>query len=217
MGASSSFHPIWLSLWVATGALFLCFPLGVLAAHGVRRAPRVWQFLLEAVFLLPLVLPPVVSGLVLLLALGKNAPLGRAGFELLFTPWAAILAAAFVAFPLVYSGAKSAFESVSPELELAAQSVGASPTRVFWTISLPLGWPILAGGALLAFARGLGEFGATVMVAGNIEGQTLTAPVAIYLAAEDGNFALATRYAAILATLNFVFLLFVRLLGRRAR
>ena len=218
--ADFDFHPLWLSLAVALGALALSFAPGVLLARAMtgRRFP--FQDALDALFLLPLVLPPVVTGLALLILLGKRGPLGKAlpaDFSLLFTPWAAILAASVVAFPLVYQSARAAFAGVDEELEMAARSFGASPARTFWTVTLPLAWPGLAAGATLAFARALGEFGATVMVAGNVAGRTLTAPVAIYFAAEEGNLTLAGWYAAILAALNLAFVAVLNGYLRRKR
>lgn len=176
---------------------------------------------LDSVFLLPLVLPPVVTGFVLLVLLGKRGPLGsflkRAlGWELIFTPTAAVLAAAVVAFPLMYSSMKAAFQSLDPQLEDAARSLGAAPSRVFWTVTLPLAWPGLVAGTLLSFARALGEFGATVMVAGNIPGQTTTVPTAIYFAAEGGDLKMAGLYAALIGAANLVLIVTVNHLARRA-
>ena len=169
---------------------------------------------LEGVFLLPLVLPPVVTGFALLILLGRRGPLGD--LRLLFTPWAAITAAAVVAFPLVYQSARAAFAACNPELEMVARCLGASKTRAFWTIVVPLSWPGLAAGAVLAFARALGEFGATVMVAGNVAGKTLTAPVAIYFAANDGEMNIAAFYALILGAFNLLFLIVLNRWLRRA-
>ncbi|PQV63153.1 molybdate transport system permease protein [Abditibacterium utsteinense] len=212
-------HPLQLSLEVAAGALLLALPLGIGAASALRGRHFVGKSALESLFLLPLVLPPVVTGLVLLLLLGKRGPVGRlllgAGFQILFTPWAAILAAAIVAFPLVFQSARAAFAGVDSHLEDAASAFGATRARVFWTITIPLSWPGLLAGATLSFARALGEFGATVMVAGNVSGRTLTAPVAIYFASEDGDLRRAGFYALLLGFTNFAFLLAVSALGRR--
>jgi molybdate ABC transporter permease protein len=145
----------------------------------------------DGLFLLPLVLPPVVTGFALLVLLGRNGPVGRFlesafGVRVVFTIHAAILAAAVVAFPLMYQSAKAAFQSVDPRLEDAARTLGAGEARVFLAVTLPLAWPGVVAGMALAFARSLGEFGATAMVAGNIPGETTTVPLAIYFLADAG-------------------------------
>ena len=206
--------PLRLSLWVAFAALLLCFPLGVVAARALSGRHFPFKDALEALFLLPLVLPPVVTGFALLVTLGRRGPLGDLGW--LFTPWAAVAASAVVAFPLVYQSARAAFGAQNVELEMVARCLGASKMRAFWSITLPLAWPGLAAGALLAFARALGEFGATVMVAGNVPGRTLTAPVAIYFAANDGQMNVAALYAALLAAFNLLFLIVLNRMVRRA-
>ncbi len=212
-------HPLQLSLQVSTGALLLALPLGIGAASALRGRQFVGKSVLESLFLLPLVLPPVVTGLLLLFLLGKRGPLGKllldAGFQPLFSIWAAILASAIVAFPLVYQSARTAFAGVDSQLEEAARAFGAAPQLAFWTVTVPLAWPGLVAGAVLAFARALGEFGATVMVAGNVEGRTLTAPVAIYFASEEGDLTRAAFYAALLSLANFAFLIAVSMLGKR--
>lgn len=199
-------HPLWLSLVVALCALALALPPGVGLARFMSGRRGIAAATLESLFLLPLVLPPVVSGLFLLWLLGRRGPFGLS--SVLFTPFAAVLAAAIVAFPLVYTSARAAFEATAGELELVGRALGASPLRAFWTITFPLALPGLVAGAILGFARALGEFGATVMVAGNVPDFTLTAPVAIYFAAEDGDLNRAGVYALLLSAANlfFVFL-----------
>ncbi len=215
------FHPLLLSLQVAAGALGLALPLGIGAALWLRGR-RFWgRSLVESALLLPLVLPPVVTGLVLLLLLGKRGPVGKIllslGYQILFSPLAAMLAAAIVAFPLIFQSARAAFAGVDAHLEDAARGLGATPWRALWSVTLPLAAPGIVAGAVLSFARALGEFGATVMVAGNVAGRTLTAPVAIYFAAENGEYALAARYSCWLGALNFAFLLLISLLAKRRK
>lgn len=211
---------MWLSLRVALGALALVALSGTLAGRffAVRRFRG--QGALESLFLLPLVLPPVVSGFALLVLLGKRGLVGawlwRFGWQILFSPLAATLAGALVAFPLMFVSARAAFAGLDFELELAAASLGASPRRVFWTVALPLCAPGLCAGLALSFARALGEFGATILVAGNIAGQTTTVSTAIYMAAEDGNYPLAGRYCLVLAALNLAFVLAAQSWTRRA-
>ena len=207
-------RPLQLSLWVALGALILCFPLGVAAARALGGRHFLFKDWIEGLLLLPLVLPPVVTGFALLIVLGKHGPLGD--LRLLFTPWSAVLASAIVAFPLVYQSARAAFAARSDELEMVARCLGASRARAFWTIAVPLAWPGLLAGAVLAFARALGEFGATVMVAGNVAGKTLTAPVAIYFAANDGDMGSAAIYAGALGIFNLLFLIGLNVYRRHA-
>ncbi len=215
-------QPVLLSLQVAAAALAVAFGLGTLAALGMAGRDFWGKELLEACFLLPLVLPPVVTGYALLVLAGRQGIVGlwlerHFEFRLLFTPYAAVVASAVVAFPLAYQSAKAAFVSVDPLLLDVARSLGAAPARVFWTVTVPLSWPGLAAGAVLSFARALGEFGATIMVAGNIAGRTMTVPSAIYMAAEDGDLRLAGLYSALLAVLNLGFILGLGLWSRRAR
>lgn len=214
-------HPLQLSLEVAAGALLLALPLGVGIACALRGRHFAGKSVLESLLLLPLVLPPSVTGLVLLFLLGKRNPIGKllweAGFHILFSPAAAILAAAIVAFPLVFLSARAALAGVDSQLEDAARALGAAPMGAFWTITIPLAGPGLLAGAILSFARALGEFGATVMVAGNVSGRTLTAPVAIYFASEDGDLRLAAFYAVFLAAINFAFLIAVTALEKHRR
>jgi len=196
-------QPLILSLKVALCALALVVVLGTLAAR-LMTARSFWgQSLLDGLFLLPLVLPPVVTGYVLLMLLGKRGAVGaflyqKLQWEILFTPTAAVLAAAVVAFPLMYGSMKAAFLSYDLQLEEAASTLGAAPNRVFWSITLPLCLPGLVAGTLLAFARALGEFGATVMVAGNIPGDTQTLPLLLYERTLSGDDASAIWAAVLL-------------------
>lgn len=215
-------QPVVLSLQVASAALLVAFSLGTLCAAWMAGREFRGKELFEALFLLPLVLPPVVTGYVLLTLLGRQGASGlwleqSLGLRLLFTPAAAVLASSAVAFPLAYQSARGAFEAVDSHARDAARSLGASHARVFWTVTVPLSRPGLVAGAILAFARALGEFGATIMVAGNIEGRTTTASSAIYMAAESGDLALAGRYSALLAIINLLFLLGLRAWARRER
>lgn len=215
-------HPVWLSLRVALGALLLVAIGGTLVGRFFASRRFRGQALVEAVFLLPLVLPPVVSGFVLLVLLGRRGIVGgwlwqALKVQLLFSPLAATLASALVAFPLMFASARSAFAGVDGELERAARSLGASAWRTFVSVSLPLAAPGLWAGLSLSFARALGEFGATILVAGNIEGKTTTISTAIFMAAEAGDYALAARYCAVLSLLNIAFVVAAQTGGRFRR
>lgn len=214
--------PLLLSLRVAAGALVVVALTGTAAARVMTRSrPFPGRALLEALFLLPLVLPPVVTGYALLVLLSRQGQIGRVldgalGVRLVFTLAAAIIAAAIIAFPLMYQSAKAAFRAVDPQLEDAARSLGAREGRVFFRIALPLAWPGLAAGMVLAFARALGEFGATVLVAGNIPGRTQTAALAIYALAEAGDLRAAGAYALALSAVCLVLVWGMEMRGRRA-
>lgn len=221
LASSFDFQPVWLSLRVALAALLLVAVAGISAGRFFAKRRFRGQGALEAMLLLPLVLPPVVSGLVLLVLLGKRGLVGawlwhHFGLQILFSPLAATIASALVAFPLMFASARAAFAGTDAQLEQAAASLGASPARVFWTVALPLAGSGIAAGLALSFARALGEFGATILVAGNIAGQTTTVSTAIYQAAEDGDYPLAGRYCLVLAAFNLCFVLAAQTWTRRA-
>ena len=205
--------PVLLSLRVAGAALAVVFVAGTLAARLMTRRDFPGKDLLEGLFTLPLVLPPVVTGFLLLVLLGRDGPLG--GARLLFTLTAAVLAAIVVSFPLMYMSAKAAFLAVDRGLEDAARTLGAREARVFVTVTLPLAWPGLVAGVVLAFARSLGEFGATVMVAGNIPGRTATVPIAIYALADAGDLRAAGLYSLLIAALCMALIVALNVWSRR--
>ncbi|MDB9433846.1 molybdate ABC transporter permease subunit [Microcystis aeruginosa] len=184
------FSPLWISLKTATIALIIIFFLGIAAAYWMLGYRGRWKSLIEAVFVAPLILPPTVVGFILLLLFGKNGPLGQLldlfNFRIVFTWYAAIITATVVAFPLMYKTTLGAFEQVDPNLLQVARTLGATERKIFWRLLLPLSFPGVLAGLTLAFARALGEFGATLMLAGNIPGQTQTIPMAIFFAVEAG-------------------------------
>ena len=186
----SDFSPLWISLKTATIALIIIFFLGITAAYWMLGYRGRWKSLIEGVFVAPLILPPTVLGFILLLLFGKNGPLGQLldlfNFRIVFTWYAAIITATVVAFPLMYKTTLGAFEQVDANLLQVARTLGATERKIFWRLLLPLSFPGLLAGLTLAFARALGEFGATLMLAGNIPGQTQTIPMAIFFAVEAG-------------------------------
>ncbi|XVJ69505.1 MAG: molybdate ABC transporter permease subunit [Rhizobacter sp.] len=183
--------PLWLSLKVAGCATAINLVLGMAVGWWLARK-RFWgRELLEAVLTLPMVLPPTVLGYYLLVLVGQRGPLGAwlletFGLRLIFTWQGAVLAATLVAFPLVLKSARAAFEGVDPQLEKAARVLGLGEAAVFFRVTLPLAWRGILAGVLLAFARALGEFGATLMIAGSIPGQTQTLAIAVYEAVQAG-------------------------------
>lgn len=198
------FSPLWISLRIATLATFITFFLGIAAAYVVYRYRGRGRTLLDSVLLAPMVLPPTVLGFLLLILLGKNGPLGflftEVGMRLVFTWYAAVITATVVALPLMYKTTLGAFEQIDRNLQQVARTLGASELTVFWRITLPLALPGLIAGTTLAFTRSLGEFGATLMLAGNIPGRTQTLPMAIYFAVEGGDFRAATMWTSVILT-----------------
>jgi molybdate transport system permease protein len=176
--------PIWLSLQVSLAATGLTLLAGVPVAWVLARRRFPGRDLLEALVVLPLILPPTVLGYYLLVLIGSRGPVGRAlavaGLELAFTWRAAVLAAAVGSIALLIKSAQAGFETVDARLEQAARTLGRSEWSVFWSVTLPLAWRSVLAGTVLAFCRAVGEFGITLMVAGNIPGKTQTLPLAIY-------------------------------------
>ena len=180
-----------LSLKVAGWATFITTILGIGMGYVLARGRFVGRDLLDTVLTLPMVLPPTVLGYYLLVLLGRRSPFGawllsEFGIQLIFTWQGAVIAATVVAFPLVCKPARAAFESVDGQLENAARVLGVSEVGIFFRVTLPLAWRGILAGVLLAFARALGEFGATLMVAGSIPGKTQTLSVAVYEAVQAG-------------------------------
>src|SRR5919202_1128827 len=182
--------PLWISLKTALFATVFTFLLGIAAAYWMLGYRGKWKSLIEGTFVSPLILPPTVVGFLLLLLFGKNGHLGQLllslNVSIVFTWYAAVITATVVAFPLMYKTALGAFEQIDANLLRVARTLGASEVTIFWRITLPLAMPGILAGTTLAFARALGEFGATLMLAGNIPGQTQTIPMAIYFAVEAG-------------------------------
>ncbi|MES2571440.1 MAG: molybdate ABC transporter permease subunit [Verrucomicrobiota bacterium] len=185
-----SLTPLWLSLQTALCATLLTAVTGILCARWRMRHEGTFSHLLDTLFMLPIALPPSVVGLLLLLVFGRSSPVGQLlahlGWSIIFTWPATVLASFVVAFPIMYQTARGAFQQIDPSLLDAARLFGRSEWRGFLRITLPLAWPGLAAGIILSFLRALGEFGATLMIAGNIPGRTQTAPVAIFFAVDAG-------------------------------
>ena len=198
--------PLWISLRTAAVATLLAFLAGIAAARVVYGVRGRMRGLLDGILILPLVLPPTVVGFLLLLLFGRRSPLGQAleqiGVSLVFSWPGAVVAAAVVAFPLMYRATLGAFDQVNPSLLDAARTLGAGEWRAFRDVLLPLAWPGVLAGTVLAFARALGEFGATLMLAGNIPGRTQTMPLAVFFAAESGNERLAAVWVVALVFLS---------------
>jgi molybdate transport system permease protein len=210
---SLDLRPFWVSLKTSATAMLFVFVLGLLAAWFSQRMSIRLKGALDSILTIPLVLPPTVCGFLLLVLFGNSTPLGRwllsHGIELIFSWPAAVLAAIVVSFPLMYRTARGAFETLDPSLGDAARTLGWSELRIFLKLTLPLAWPSIAAGTVLAFARAMGEFGATLFVAGNYPGVTQTMPIAIYFEWMGGHSDVAAFWVLIVILFSFVVILFV--------
>ena len=208
-----------LTLRVAACATLCILPLGIGAGWFLARRSGPLRAIAETFLSLPLVLPPTAVGLLLLEALRRSGPIGRlldrAGIEILFTWKAAVIATAVMSFPLLVRPARSAFEEIDPRLLAMGRSLGSGPLRVFRRVALPLAWRGILAGALLAFCRALGEFGATILVAGNIPGRTQTIALAIFQRTQVGRDAQAMGLVGLAVALAFTTVLATELLTRR--
>lgn len=202
------FEPVILSLKVAAIATVIAFFLGVFFAYLLTKKDIPGKNIWETVLILPLILPPSIVGYLLLKVFGKRGSIGAFlldtfGIQVVFTWIACVIAASVVALPLMYQNAKGAFQSVDETYEMAAKTLGSSPFKVFRTITIPLSAPGIISGIVLTFARALGEFGATLMLAGNIPGKTQTIPTSIYYAVVTGKDEQATTLVFIMVLFSF--------------
>jgi molybdate transport system permease protein len=201
------YSPLVLSLWVSLAATSIIAVLGTSIAYVLARKRFFGKTLLDAFTTLPLILPPTVTGYYLIILLGKNGIIGNyiynvTGWSIMFTWQAAVVAATVVAIPIMIKSAKAAIESVDIEYEKASFTLGKSEIETFFLVTLPLAKKGLIAGLVLSFARALGEFGATIMIAGNIPGKTSTMPLAIYRAFQSGDDQLATTLVILLTVVS---------------
>lgn len=202
------FEPIILSLKVAFLATVIAFFLGVFFAYLLTKKNVPGKNIWETILILPMILPPSIVGYLLLKVFGRRGPIGAFlldtfGIQVVFTWIACVIAACVVALPLMYQNAKGAFQSVDHNYELAAKTLGSSPFKVFRTVTLPLSGPGIVSGIVLTFARAMGEFGATLMLAGNIPGKTQTIPTSIYYAVVTGKDSEASTLVVIMIIFSF--------------
>ncbi|MGL5437885.1 MAG: molybdate ABC transporter permease subunit [Lachnospiraceae bacterium] len=204
------YSPILISLKTATAAIVITFFAGIAVARwiiGIKRQNL--KVLLDGILTLPLVLPPTVAGFFLLYLFGVKRPIGQFfltyfGIKIAFSWTATVLAAVVISFPLMYRSARGAFEQVDQNLVYAGQTLGLSEWKIFWKIVMPQAMPGILSGGVLAFTRGLGEFGATAMIAGNIAGKTRTLPLAIYSEVAAGNMEAAGVYVWIIVAISLL-------------
>lgn len=221
--------PLLISIKTATIATTITFFLGLIASYLMANFKGKSKGLIDGLLTLPLILPPTVVGFFLLLICGKNGPIGKFLLifdkSLIFSWVATIIAATVVAFPMMYKTTRSAFEQIDINIILAARTLGLSEFRIFYKIAIPLAWPGIIGGLVLSFARAIGEFGATLMLAGNIPGRTQTMPLAIFFAVEGGDMKTAALWVAIIVSLSLFLILAMnywseiqlKLIGRRMK
>lgn len=220
IGNDTFWSPVKLSLEVASFSLFIVLIVGIVAAKFMANKSFKGKSIIETILLLPLVLPPSVVGFLLIVIFGNRSFLGQAIEQvftqsIIFTWWAAVISAVVVAFPLMYQSAKTGFETIDRDIEDASRVDGANEFRVFTLITLPLASNAIITGAILSFARALGEFGATLMFAGNIPGKTQTIPIAIYVAMDSGNMKLAWSWVFVILFISFSMLILMNVIKKR--
>lgn len=214
--------PLWNSLRIAAISTVIIFFLGIFAAYYIAKAPRMIKGILDVVLTLPLVLPPTVVGYLLLRILGPNRVIGAFvlnvfGIKMTMTWWSAILATTVVIFPLMYRTARGAFESFDENLAYAGQTLGLSNSYIFWHIRMPYCKQGILAGTVLAFARALGEYGATSMIAGYTPGRTATISTTVYQLWRTNDDALALKWVLVNLAISFVVLLTVNLLEKKQK
>jgi molybdate transport system permease protein len=211
--------PILISMKTASLSILITFFLGILAAWAVVSMKKErWKIILDCILTLPLVLPPTVAGFFLLYIFGVKRPIGKFfvdyfSIKIAFSWIATVLAAVTMSFPLMYRSARGAFEQVDQNLVAAARTLGMSEWSIFWKVLFANAIPGIISGGVLAFARGLGEFGATAMIAGNIAGKTRTLPMAVYSEVAAGNMDAAYQYVAIIVVIAFISVVLMNMAG----
>ena len=211
--------PLWISLKTVVTSTAITFVFGVLAARWRLNFKGRSMDILDGLLMLPLAMPPTVIGLFLLLIFGRNSPVGEAlsaiGINIVFSWPAAVMAATIVSFPLMYQTLRAAFMQIDPSLLDAARIFGLSEWRILWQIMIPLCWASVAAGIILSFVRALGEFGATLMIAGNIPGQTQTMSLAVFFAVESGQTGQALILSAIILSVSVCVVVLLGYLSRQ--
>lgn len=223
------FSPLWISLKTAFLATIITSIIGIFISYKMANYKGRGRGLIDGVFTLPLILPPTVIGFFLLLICGKNGFVGKIFMSfnknIIFSWSATVIAATVVAFPMMYRTCRSAFEQIDKNMISAARTLGLSETKIFFKIAIPLAWPGIIGGLVLSFARALGEFGATLIIAGNIPGKTQTMPIAIFFAVEGGDMNKAMLWVLIIVAISFIMIFLLnywcdtqqKLIGNRGR
>lgn len=221
--------PLWISLKTALLSTFITFFLGIGISYLMANFQGKSKGFIDGILTLPLILPPTVVGFFLLVICGKNGPLGKLLLlfdkSLIFSWIATVIAATVVSFPMMYRTTRAAFEQIDVNILNAARTLGLSEFKIFYKVAIPLACPGIIGGLVLSFARAIGEFGATLMLAGNIPGKTQTMPLAIFFAVESGDMVTATIWVLSIVILSLILILVLnywseiqlKLMGRRMR
>ena len=213
--------PLYISIKTGIVATIISFFLGIYAARMVLKASDRVRAVVDGILTMPLVLPPTVAGFFLLLFFSRRRPLGILlyegfGIKVVQSWLGCIIAATVIAFPLMYRNARAAFEQIDANLVYAARTLGMSEIRIFWTVVMPTAGPGIASGTILTFARALGEYGATSMLAGNIPGKTATVSQRIAMVIQDGDYVTAGVWTAVVIVIAFVFILVMNLISAKA-
>lgn len=207
----TDFSPFWISIKTALLTTVISFFIGIVISYIIANSRGKLKGLIDGILTLPLILPPTVVGFFLLLVCGKNGPIGKIlayfGKSLIFSWEATVIAAIVVSFPMMYRSTRSAFEQIDYNLISAARTLGLSEFKIFYKIAIPLAYPGIIGGVVLTFARAMGEFGATLMLAGNIPGKTQTMPLAIFFAVEGGDMNKALMWVLIIVGFSLIMIL----------
>lgn len=213
--------PLYISIKTGIVATFISFFLGIFAARKVLRASDKVRAVADGILTMPLVLPPTAAGFFLLLFFSRRRPLGILlyegfGIKVVQSWLGCIIAATVIAFPLMYRNARAAFEQIDANLVYAARTLGMSETRIFWTVVMPTAGPGIVSGTILTFARAMGEYGATSMLAGNIPGKTATVSQRIAMVIQDGDYVTAGVWTAVVIAIAFVFIFVMNLISAKA-
>ena len=213
--------PLYISIKTGVVATFISFFLGIFAARKVLRASDKVRAVADGILTMPLVLPPTVAGFFLLLFFSRRRPLGILlyegfGIKVVQSWLGCIIAATVIAFPLMYRNARAAFEQIDANLVYAARTLGMSEPRIFWTVVMPTAGPGIVSGTILTFARAMGEYGATSMLAGNIPGKTATVSQRIAMVIQDGDYVTAGVWTAVVIAIAFVFIFVMNLISAKA-
>lgn len=219
--------PLWISINTSLLSTLITFFVGIIVAYKIANYKGIFKGLIDGILTLPLILPPTVIGFFLLVLFGKNGPIGNLlevfNQSVIFTWSATVIAATVVSFPLMYRATRSAFEQIDTNIISAARTLGLSEMKIFLKIAIPLSWPGIIGGVVLSFARAMGEFGATLMIAGNIPGKTQTMPLAIFFSVEGGDMSKAYLWVILIVSISLIMILLLnywseiqlKLMGKR--
>lgn len=215
-----NWSPLFISLKTGIVATIFAFFIGILAARVVMRLSNTMKWIVDGILTLPLVLPPTVAGFVLLLLFSLRRPIGKylwvnVGVKVVLSWPGCVLAAVVIAFPLMYRNARAAFEQVDVNMIAAGRTLGMSETKIFWKVIMPIAMPGIASGTVLTFARAIGEYGATSMLAGNILGKTQTIALAIASEVAAGNYNVAGFWVTVIVILSFIIVLAINMISGR--